>query len=102
MIESWQRRGGDPQIGLHLPQLMQESGLVVEEIRPIQRLIRSGAPVWMWPSTFFRNFVPLLVEQGLLSEQEQRDFEQDWAERSKDDAAFFWAPPMVEIIARKP
>ena len=102
MIESWQQRGGDTKAGLRLPGLMHKYGLIVEEIGPLQRVIRPSSPLWLWPSTFFRNFVPSLVKQGLLSEQEQRDFEQEWAERSKDDTAFFWTPPMVEVIARKP
>ena len=102
MVESWRQSRGDPNIGLRLPELMRKHGLNIEEIRPLQRIIRSGSPSWLWPSTFFHNFVPLLVEQGLLSEQEQHDFEREWAERSKDDTAFFWSPPMVEVIARKP
>jgi ubiquinone/menaquinone biosynthesis C-methylase UbiE len=102
MVESWEQRGGDTKIGMRLPELMHRYGLIVEEIRPVQRIIRPGSPLWLWPSTFFRNFVPLLVEHGLLSEQEQHDFEQEWSERARDNTAFFWAPPMVEVIARKP
>jgi ubiquinone/menaquinone biosynthesis C-methylase UbiE len=99
--ESWRSQGGDPRIGRRLPSLMRAAGLRVEEIQPLQRVARPGEPLWQWPTTFFANFIPLLVERGLVSAGDQRAFESEWAERGADPDAFFWTPPMVEIIARK-
>jgi hypothetical protein len=62
---------------------------------------RPGSTLWHWPATFFRNFVPKLVEGGFLSLSEKEAFEQVWQERSNDSAAFLITPPMVEIIAVK-
>ena len=102
MVESWRRHGGDHMIGLRLPELMQQHGLSVEVIRPLQHAIRPSSPLWQWPNTFFHNFVPSLVEQGLLREADQRDFERDWAERARNHTTVFWSPPMMAVIARKP
>jgi hypothetical protein len=68
---------------------------------PLQRVARPRDPLWQWPATFFANFIPRLVEQGLVSAADQRAFERDWSQRSRDENAFFWTPSMIEIIARR-
>jgi hypothetical protein len=99
--KSWRDRGGDPQVGQRLPAMMAAAGLVIEEIRPLQRIARPSDPLWEWPTTFFANFIPMLVEQGMVSEEDWRSFQAEWAERTRDPNAVFWTPSMVEIIARK-
>ena len=99
--KSWSMHGGDPQIGQRLPAMMAAAGLDVEEVRPLQRIARPGDPLWDWPTTFFNNFIPMLVEQGLVAPEDWRAFQAEWAERTRDPNAMFWTPSMVEIIARK-
>lgn len=101
ILASFRGSGGDVRIGLRLPALMREEGLRIEQLRPLQRLARAGTPLWAWPGTFFRNYLPLLVERGLLGAEDQAAFERMWEERSRDETAFLWAPAMMEIIARK-
>lgn len=100
-VENWRGRGGDTAIGKRLPAMMASHGLRVEAMRPLQRIARSGDPLWMWPTTFFANFSRTLVERGLLTAEDQRSLEQDWAKWSKDETAFFWTPPVIEILARR-
>jgi hypothetical protein len=99
--KSWRELGGDPQIGRRLPEMMRASGLRVERIRPLQRIARPHEPLWQWPATFFANFLPKLVERGLITAEDLRDFEREWRERTADPDAFFWTPSMVEVIARR-
>ena len=101
IIKSWRQRGGDPDIGLRLPAMMEKHGLRVESIQPLHRIARSGSPLWLWPTAFMRSFVPTLVSSGFLSEEDRQAFEQDWLAHSNDATAFYWAPPVIEIIARK-
>jgi ubiquinone/menaquinone biosynthesis C-methylase UbiE len=99
--KSWRDRGGDPQVGRRLPALMAECGLRMERIMPLQRIARSTDPLWQWPTSFFANFIPRLVEQGLVSENDWREMERDWETLSRDPNAFFWTPSMVEVVARR-
>jgi len=99
--KSWRDRGGDWQVGGRLPAMMQPHGLRVESITPLQRVARSTDPLWQWPTTFFANFVPRLVEQGLVSANDWREMAADWEVRSRDPNAFFWTPSMIEVIARR-
>jgi len=102
IIKSWRQRGGDPDIGLRLPAMMMKHGLRVESIQPLHRIARPSSPLWLWPTTFLRSFVPTLVAGGLLSEADRQAFERDWSACSNNETAFYWAPPVMEIIARKP
>jgi ubiquinone/menaquinone biosynthesis C-methylase UbiE len=99
---SWREHGGDPQVGQRLPALMADAGLVVERVRPLQRVARPSDPLWEWPATFFANFIPMLVERGLVSEADWRALQSDWAARTRDPNAMFWTPSMIEVIARRP
>lgn len=101
VAESWRRRGGDPDVCLRIPSMMTRHGLTVERVRPIVRSARPDSPLWQWPESFFRNYIPLLVDQGLLTAEEQKMYDQAWAERTANPAAYFCSPPMMEIIARK-
>ena len=101
IAESWRIHGGDPDFGCRLPQLMSNAGLHVTHLEPIVRLARPDDLLWQWPTTFFRIFLPSLVEDGLLAEDERRAFEADWNERSVNPSAFFTTPPMIEVIGEK-
>lgn len=98
---SWRTRGGDPDIAARLPEMLSRAGCEVREIRPQLRVARPGEMLWEWPTTFFLKYLPTLVELGLLSPGEQREFEAEWAARSKDPNTFFSTPPVYEIIAVK-
>jgi len=100
--KSWRDHGGDPSIGQRLPAIMARAGLIVEDVRPLQRIARPNDPLWEWPTSFFMNFIPMLVEQGRVASDDWNAFRTEWVERTSDPNAMFWTPPMVEIIARKP
>jgi len=57
--------------------------------------------MWRWPETFFRNFLPVLVQEGFATEADQDEFFHDWEQRSADPGAVFSTPPMLDIIAVK-
>lgn len=99
--ESWRLRGGDPDVGCRLPGMLSRAGLRVMHLEPIVRLARPSDPLWQWPTTFFRIFIPSLVEMGLLTSEDERAFHQDWEAHANDPNAFFSTPPMVEVVGEK-
>ncbi len=98
VIESWRAHGGDPNVGTRLPALMRRCGLEVREIRPLSRIAHPGSALWQWPETFFRGYIPQLVGWGFLTEDEAAAWWTEWEARSRDPAAFFLTPPMVEVV----
>jgi hypothetical protein len=87
---------------LRLPAMMMKHGLRVEAIHPLHRIARPNSPLWLWPTTFLHSFVPTLVAGGFLSEAHRQAFEREWSACSNNEGGFYWAPPVMEIIARKP
>jgi ubiquinone/menaquinone biosynthesis C-methylase UbiE len=94
--------GGSYDIAQELPRMMHDSGMEVLHLEPVNRAARPGSLVWKWVSLFNTSYLPRLVEQGMMTEQETQQFRQDWAELESDPSAFFYPPPMLGIIARKP
>lgn len=99
VVESWRASGGDPEIGLRLPALLDEAGFEVDSVSPVVRVARPGTALWSWPETFFRSYLPRLAEQGLVTQAAVDAFWQVWEARRTQAGAFFLTPPMVEIVA---
>jgi len=99
--ESFRRRGGDPDIGIRLPALFGRHGLEVVHAEPIVRAARPGSSLWQWPTWFFENYVPALVEMGLLTDADQHRFAEDWARHTADPNAIFVTPPVIDYVAVK-
>ena len=102
VAESFRRAGGNADVGRDVPGMMLRAGLEVPAIRQVVRLGRPRDAVWEWPWAFFVNFLPTLVESGLITEEERLAFNRDWEQRSRDPGAYLLTPPMVEIVGVKP
>lgn len=101
IAESWRARGGDPDVMARLPGLLRANGFDVEHLDINQRVARPGTPLWHWPDTFWRTYLPRLVESGHLSLSDQNAFEAAWAEASGDPDSFIFLPPVFGLIAVK-
>ena len=99
--QSWRTRGGDPDIIARLPALLESSGMRVEHLGVTQRLARPGEPMWHWPQSFWRNFLPVLVKMGLLTDADRAQWERDWIELAKKPGAFVLLPAVFDLIAVK-
>lgn len=98
---NWRKHGGDSEVGCRIPAMLERAGLRIRELNPIARITRPGNAVWEWPTTFFRNFVPTLVSEGLLTDGDVRTFFEDWEARTRDPSAFLLAPIVLDIQAVK-
>jgi len=101
IAHSWRSRGGDPDIMGTLPRLMQRHGFEIQHMDVHQRIARPGSTLWHWPDTFYRNFVPKLVEDGLVSHAEAAAFFEEWRHAAKDPASFVLLPPVFDLVAVK-
>jgi SAM-dependent methyltransferase len=94
-------RGCNPEIGNHLPGLLDAAGLAVE-IHVTTMVVRATTPEWSWPNVLFRDHLPTLVAEGILSREVHEAFLAEWEERSRDRKALFFGSPMIEVVGRKP
>lgn len=97
----WRESGGDLDVGGRLPGLMRDCGLELVHVDQVVRTTRPGTPLWAWPETFFRGFLPRMVEDGHLEPAEAEAFWHDWEAREKDPDAFLALPPLMEVVGEK-
>lgn len=102
IARSWRDHGGDPDIMGRLPALARTAGLEVEHIAPVNPgPARPGQPMWAWPDSFWKVFLPRLEQLGYITADERDAFLQAWRDRSADPAAFMHLPANYELIARR-
>jgi ubiquinone/menaquinone biosynthesis C-methylase UbiE len=99
--DSWQRHGGDLDIQSRMPAILDRCGFEVLEIRPITHIARPASALWNWPLSFFRGFLPTLVDSELISPEDAEAFLAEWDARSADSSSFLFLPPLVDILARR-
>ena len=92
---------GSYDIGEKLPSILSDQGFKLSVLKPICRVARPGTPTWHWIELFNKNYIPKLVEQGLMTVESRQVFEADWEEASRNPASFFFTPPMLGIVAHK-
>lgn len=100
-LESWRRGGGRIDIGEHLPGWAEQCGLRVEHFQPIARSGMGGSLVWRWLETFYRGYLPRLIEQQLLTQSAADVFLATWESRADDGTSRVITPTMVDIVLRK-
>jgi SAM-dependent methyltransferase len=99
--KSWRDRGGDQDIVGRLTGLAAQAGLRCTHLEVHQRLARPSDTMWQWPETFWKNYIPRLVESGHLSPSEGDEFMKAWSEATRNPHAFMLLPPVFEFVAEK-
>lgn len=101
IAKSWVDTGGDSDVMGLMPRLLRAAGFDVDDIRVDQRIARPGEFMWAWPDSFWVTFVPRLVANGYITEQESAAFFEQWHEAAADPDTFFALPPVYEIVATR-
>ncbi len=101
IFKSWKDQGGDPNRGKYLPSYLEKSGFKIKHLEPIAKFARYADPLWQWPDTFYKSFLPRLQKNNYLTESQVKDFFLDWESAKTDKGAFFVAPTVINIIAEK-
>jgi ubiquinone/menaquinone biosynthesis C-methylase UbiE len=99
-VRSWKARGGDPDVVARLPRLLHEHGLRIEHIAQHQRIARPGDSMWHWAESWWRNYVPKLVQMGELTPDDARRYFDDFA-AMRAETDFVVLPTVYEIVAVK-
>lgn len=99
--QCWRQRGGDLEIQGRMPRIMRSAGFDVVEVSQSCRIAEPGSPLWDWPRTFFRGFLPTLEQADLITPEERRAFEREWEEREKDPTTRLFVPPMIDVVGVK-
>ena len=95
---TWRAHGGDPDVVGRLLRLLRDAGLCVEHLVAHQRIARPGESMWHWVDSWWRNFVPKLLQMEAISADDAREFFADW-DALRADSDFALLPCVYEIVA---
>ena len=98
---SYEQMDGNIDIGKKLPALLEEAGLKVVSVRELNKLGTPKDLVWHWPKTFFKIYLPKLVDMGLMSKEQMQTALADFDKVEQMPGAQLMGPSMIEIIAQK-
>jgi ubiquinone/menaquinone biosynthesis C-methylase UbiE len=99
-VRSWRARGGDPDVVGRLPRLLRDHGFRIEHLSQHQRLARPGESMWHWTTSWWRNYIPKLVQMGELQPQEADQFFAD-CDAMDPETDFLVLPTVYEIVAER-
>lgn len=102
IFKSWRDQGGDPNRGKKLPYWLEQAGFKVSHIEPIAKFATPLDELWNWPDSFYKSFLPRLVQSKYLSQKQVDDFFGEWKSAKERSGSYFIAPTVINIIARKP
>ena len=98
---SWRQRGGDPDVVGRLPGMLQRQGFTLEYMEVHARFAFPGETMFLWGASWWRNYVPRLLEMGEITLSESEAFMRDLAEVEASSTEFMVLPPVWELIARR-
>ena len=101
VIETWRATGGEPDIGLELPVLLDQAGFRVRELKPIVFASTPGDPVWSWPERFLDAGLDLLLELGHADPIWAESVRAEFREAEADRRTVMLTPLVLEIIAER-
>ena len=100
-IRNWRAAGGEPNIGLVLPKLLNDAGFKIRNATPILFTIRPCDYAWQWPKAWIASSCKRLVESGEMSQDAADLLAAELQEMESDPGTIMLSPSVIEIIAEK-
>lgn len=100
--EAYAQHGGDAWVATQLPRLFAELDLELIAVEPHCLAGGPESPVFSWVEAFFRQHIPTLVTDGLLSDEEAENAFAAWTAVHDVPGTVIFSPLVVNVIGRKP
>jgi len=101
-MASWPASGATIDFAMQVPSIAERHGLRIEHFAPIARLGAVGSLEWRWLTEFFANYLPKLVDRGLLTGPEVDAALTSLRERTTRGLGYCYTPTVAAVVLRKP
>ena len=101
VMKTWRDNGGEPDVALELPALLEQRGFRLREMRSWVDVISPTDFAWGWLRGFIDVGLDRLVELGELTTAGATSVRAEFAEREAGPHAFMVTPGVLEIIAER-
>ena len=99
VMQSWRDEGGEPDIGLQLPVMLEESGFDITALNPIIDIVPPTNFVWQWPKAFIEVGLKRLSDLGYLTTGRAQAISEAFAACEASPHALMVTPAVLEIVA---
>jgi ubiquinone/menaquinone biosynthesis C-methylase UbiE len=100
-MRNWRKSGGEPDIGLQVPQWCEQLGFTIESITPIIDVITPNDFAWQWPASFMDTGLTRLIELGAIDRSRETEFRQALDAVANMPTTRMITPGLLEVVARK-
>jgi SAM-dependent methyltransferase len=101
IMESWRQRGGEPNIGIELPDWFEQLGFGIVSVRTIADVVRTDDARWYWPAAFALSGLERLLELGDITPTDGQQLRAR-LRQIVDDRRWMLTPAVLEIVAQAP
>ena len=101
VMRNWREAGGEPDIGLEVPAMLEAAGLRVITCDPVVYAVRPSDPMWQWPASFVRVHLVHLAETGRVAAAWARAVQDAFDRTARTPGAFLMTPAVLEIVAER-
>jgi SAM-dependent methyltransferase len=101
VTDSWRATGGDPDVALRLPFLLNENGFRLRKVVPRIFCLRAADTLWQWLASFIDSGARRLEALQLADAQFAEDLRSSFRAREENGESFMISPLLLEIIAIK-
>lgn len=98
---SWREEGGEPNVGLQLPQWLHESGFEIVDARPAIDVLTPDDDLWQWPESFVQVGSARFADRGVISASRRDEITDAFERRKREPSTRMITPGVLELIARK-
>jgi len=101
VMASWRASGGEPDIALSLPKLLEAADLTVTHLEPKVFVIPPSDFIWKWPSAFVETNLQRLMDLGRVDEAWTQRVREALRAAETDPQTLMITPMVLEIVARR-
>ncbi|MFT3883404.1 MAG: methyltransferase domain-containing protein [Gemmatales bacterium] len=101
VMKTWRSSGGEPDIGLELPRLLQQAGFTIREAVPRVFCVRPDHFIWRWPAAFIDSGLNRFLELKEVTEDWANAVRQEFQAAQADPNTLMMTPLVLEIVAEK-
>jgi SAM-dependent methyltransferase len=99
VMRSWRDAGGEPDLGLELPRLLEASGFRILRRRPVAQLFTPQDDGWEWLASYVSSGLVRLQELGYLESGRAAEIAAAFREAEDREGTIMVAPAVLELIA---
>lgn len=101
VVSSWQADGGEPDIALQIPSLLEKHGMKINYTKPHIFTVQPHHYMWNWVTSFVDINLRRMVELGIATEEWTDTVRSEFTQASSNPNSWMMTPCVLEIVAEK-